>query len=124
MPKRKAEHLKADDGDDAPDTKQQKADDSTPYPDFKRPHAEECMVCCAAGLVPLSNRASVPDHLWIRTSIVAQAACRALADLHGAPENPFRQKEMDSKDMKAVQSALSEVTSTQRTVLDSTVRAR
>ena len=64
------------------------------------------------------------DHqAWIRISIVAQAACRALADLHGAPENPFRQKEMDSKDMKAVQSALSEVTSTQRTVLDSTVRA-
>ena len=29
---------------------------------------------------------------------------------------------MDSKDMQAVQSALSQVTSTQRTVLDSTVR--
>ena len=74
-----------------------------------------------AGLGFSSVASSASRHT--QSHLHVQAACRALSELHGPPENPFRRKELDSKDMAAVQSALGEVTHSQKSVLDSLVRS-
>ena len=123
MTKRKAEAVKTDVGEKAQAEAPSSGECSTPYPDYKRPHPEECMVSMLQpGMHAVHGSLTLILTLRDCNIRILQAACKALADLHGPPDNPFRQQEMDSKDMQAVQSALSEVTSTQRTVLDSTVR--
>ena len=119
MGKRKApEKVEDEERDGSEQEQEQEEEQGTPYPEFKRPTPEECVVRGHAS--PSAVRAR-PARQGSGPR-PAQAACRALAHLHGAPDNPFRRKELDGKDVAAVQSALGQVAHSQKSVMDSLVR--